>query len=54
MEKTPLEQFKQDITDRVSQYPDNQPLQSASQEFLIRLVLERPITFIILPGSECP
>tara|TARA_R110001599_G_scaffold196673_2_gene393202 strand:+ start:2368 stop:3186 length:819 start_codon:yes stop_codon:yes gene_type:complete len=33
MEKTPLEQFKQDITDRVSQYPDNQPLQSASQEF---------------------
>jgi cephalosporin hydroxylase len=33
MEKTPLEQFKQDITERVSQYPDNQPLQSASQEF---------------------
>ncbi|ODN66036.1 cephalosporin hydroxylase family protein [Methylophaga muralis] len=33
MEKTPLEQFKQDITDRVSQYPQNQPLQSASQEF---------------------
>ena len=33
MEKTPLEQFKQDITDRVSQYPENKPLQSASQEF---------------------
>ena len=33
MEKTPLEQFKQDITDRFSQYPDNQLLQSASQQF---------------------
>lgn len=33
MEKSPLAQFKQAITDRVSRYSDNAQLQSASKEF---------------------
>ncbi|MDH5358627.1 MAG: cephalosporin hydroxylase family protein [Gammaproteobacteria bacterium] len=33
MNKSPLEQFKDDISQRVSEYPQNQPLQSASKAF---------------------
>jgi cephalosporin hydroxylase len=33
MNSSPLEQFKQDISNRVKDYPSNQPLQSASKAF---------------------